>query len=213
MTRDEAVTLLQARLKRVGDTGLATSIITEMQFVQAQLLEGSPVLPWFLLNDSITTLATTLGVETVTLPATFLREVEDDGLRVQDAQGTWHDIHKDDLPAIRNAHPEPETGRPVLYYLGNTQLFLRPIPDAIYTLRYRAYLRDTALSTNIENNWLKYAADLVIAETGIIMASRYLRDAEAAQVMLQDVAIARGRLTIADEARKHASRNYNMGDD
>lgn len=216
MTRDEAVALLKGRLKRVSDTTLDASILAEMKFVQSQLLEGADVLPWFLLSQNLSAV-TVVDEERIIVPGTgsrpFLREFEEGALWVQDSENnTWNELQKDDYDALFNRFKD-ESGIPRAYALDGEYFRLLPTPDAVYNLRVKAYLRDTALDSNIENNWLKYAADLVIAETGAIIATNYLRDAEIAAKFLADIPVARNRLMVFDEARKHANRSYQMGDD
>lgn|SRR3990167_2641242 len=210
MNRDTAVSLLKGRLKRASDTALDTTIISEMQFVQGTVLEGAINLPWFLLSENQTA-STTIDEERISLPVGFLREYEEGALWVQNDDGTWKELIKDDYDALANRFTT--NGKPRYYALDGEYFRLKPTPDAVYALKIRAYVADSVLSTNIENQWLLYATDLLIAETGFIMASRYLRDEPAAQTFRFEADSARTRLFIFDEARKHANRSYQMGDD
>jgi hypothetical protein len=220
MTRDEAIVLLKGRLTRSADTALDASILLEMRFAQEQILEKLATLPWFLISDELA-LVTVASTPTVAVPTNvgavtgrdFLREIEDEPLQIQDTvDGTWSPLVKDDLGAIRTEFgDEPST--PKKYALVNNNYVLRPIPDAVYNLKTRVYLRDPRLTTNIENNWLLHAADLLIAETGILIADNYLRDSAAAALFRDAAATARIRLPSTHEARAHAGRNYSMGGD
>lgn len=214
MTRDEAIALIKGRLKRVTDTTLDASIIAEMQFVQSQTLEGAAILPWFLLSENLS-INTVADEERVSVPASagrpFLREFEEGALWLQDTEGTWHELKKDDYDALANALTG--TGQPTAYALDGQYFRLKKTPDAVYPLRVKAYLRDLALTSNIENGWLTYAADLLIAETSLIMASKYLRDVDSVPGIVADITMARNRLLVFDEARKQANRSYQMGDD
>jgi hypothetical protein len=218
MTRDEAVTLLQSRLSRSNDTTIASSIVLEMRFVQEQILEKSATLPWFLISDSIN-LSTTSGSELMAVPTNvgsvtgrdFLRELEQDSMYIQDPIDlTWIQLEKDDLNALHNYYGDL-TGQPKKYALINGYYHLFPIPDAVYAIKTRVYLREPRLTTNIENKWLSEAADLLIAETGIFMAENYLRDAGIVASFRDAVMQARQRLQIVHEAREHAARMYSMG--
>lgn len=220
MTRDEAITLLKGRLARPTDTTLDASIILEMRYVQEQMLEKKPWLPWFLLSDNIT-LTITPNVSQVAVPVNvgavtgrdFLRETEDQGLWLKDTtEMLWKKLTKDDYNALYNYY-EDTPGRPLKYSLDNAYFNLLPIPDLAYDLRGRFYLREPRLTSNIENGWLKEAADLVIAETGIIIAGSYLRDTEAEDKMRTAASVAAAQLLVTHEARMHAARDYSRGGD
>ncbi len=208
MTRDEAVALLNARLKRGSNTSLDSTIITEMKLVQSRF-EGAAELPWFLLTTDYVPLTTTANDDKVAISADFLREFEDDGLWVYAAEN-WVPLIKDTLNAIVNYYTGEGATLPRAYDLVHGYFRLRPIPDAVYSLRYIYYKKDTVLSTNVENQWLKYAADLVIAETGWVVATYVTRDKEAAAAFASDREIALDRVWRENEARKHAKRQYIM---
>ncbi len=211
MTRDEAVALLNARLKRGSNTSLDSTIITEMKLVQSRF-EGAAELPWFLLTSDYVTLTTTADDDKVAISADFLREFEDDGLWVYDSDDTedWILLTKDTMNAIVAYYAGEDTALPQAYDLVHGYFRLRPIPDDAYTLRYMYYKADTVLSTNVENQWLKYAADLMIAETGWVVATYVTRDKEAAAAFASDRDLAMDRVWRENEARKHAKRQYIM---
>jgi hypothetical protein len=219
MTRDEAIALLLLRATRSGDAALTTAMQTEMNFVQQQVLEKLPTLPWFLVSEFLT--ATTIPEEErILLPAdigvtgrSFLREHETCSLWLLPTGATdWVELRKDDYDVLYNRY-KSATGTPVGYSLDNTYFYLKPTPDVAYSLRMRVYLRDTPLTTNVENNWLKHAADLVIAETGVVLAGQYLHDEMLLARFDAAAQAARHRLLIAHEAREHAGRDYAAGDD
>lgn len=211
MKRDEAVTLLQQRLQRVGDTDAQARIITEMQFVQETLLEGAEFLPWFLLSENLTE-ATVVDEERVAIPTNFLREYEGGALWIYDTAGVkWLELFKDDYDYLLNKYPT-EKEIPQYYALDNNYFRLKPTPDLVYILRIKCYRRDSILSTNIENNWLKYANDWLIAETGAILAKHHIRNKKLADEYKADAATAKTRVFVAHEARMHANRKYVMGD-
>jgi hypothetical protein len=220
MTRDEAVTLVKNRLSRSTDTTLDASIVLEMRYVQEQILEKLPNLPWFLISDEIA-MATVVGNPAVAVPTNvgsvtgrdFLREVEGETIQIQEpTDSTWSGIGKDNLGAIRTAYGDTP-GKPKKYALVNTNFLLYPISDVIYSLKTRVYLREPRLTTNIENGWLLWAADLVIAETRFIIASDYLHDIDLAAKAEKAANIARAQLFVTNEAREHAAQNYSMGGD
>lgn len=213
MDRDSAIVAIKGRLKRSSDSSLDASIISEMQIIQTDL-EKSPTLPWFLVQSDLP-LSVSAGVETVTVPTGFLREVESDnggGLWLLTTDSEWIEIPKDDLAIIRAKWPSG-TARPIRYALSNETLFLRPIADVGYSLRMNAYIEDDILSSNIENKWLKHAPEIVIAMTTAKIAGTYTHDKVAEAKALADAATARGLLDNETEARLHSNRSYSMGDD
>lgn len=211
MDRDTAVTLLKSRLRRAGDSSIAADIILEFQATQARLEQGI-TLPWFLVSDD-TSRTATIGNENFAIPTGFLRLYEEGGALWYRELSTekWKRITKEDYVDIHDTHGVT-LGAPKLYTVEGLNYKLAPIPDKAYMMRTKAYVTDSVLSTNIENNWLKYASDLLLAETGIIMASFYLRNPELAEEMKQWAKLARNTLFVVDEARKHADREYKLGD-
>lgn len=222
MTRDEAVSIILSRCVRPGDQLLTTQCYTEMKMVIENILEGGDTLPWFLLSEFLTA-STVIGEERVELPLNvggvtgrdFLREHETCSLWIMpDGDTKWIELIKDDYDALYTAlgGGSDSYGQPTHYSLDNQYFYLKPTPDKVYQLRMRVYLRDTPLTSNIENAWLKHAADLVIAETGTIIAGSYLRDTEAEAKFRDEAQKARNRLYIFHEAREHTGRSYSMGD-
>jgi len=212
MLRDSAVTLLKSRLRRSSDTALTNDIITEFQATQERL-EHAVTLPWFLVQDDASR-QLTIGNETFATPTGFLRAYEDGGALWyrENATDKWIQIGRDDYDAIYNRYGIT-AGAPKKYSLEGTNYKIGPIPDKAYYMRTKAYVKDTVLSANIENNWLANAGDLLLAETGVVIASFYLRNSELAGEMKQWASAARTVLFAADLAWKSADRSYQMGDE
>lgn len=210
MTRDEVVAIIKARLLRADDTTLDAKIITEMKFVQEQLLENAIILPWFLISE-FETISTTANEERLPIPPGFLREHEECSLWIYNTSAVrWDPLTRDDYDFLSNKFPT--AGTPSNYALDGAYFRLKPTPNDIFTIRTRFYLRDTTLSSNIQNNWLLYASDLLVAEVGKLMSINYLKDVELGKVFIADITRAQNRLGIVDEARKHTNRDYMMGD-
>ena len=129
-----------------------------------------------------------------------------------DAEGRYVKLVKDDLDALRLRYGE-SVGAPKAYALVGEYFHIFPLADAVYPIKLHYYRSQTALTTNIENNWLKYAADLLIAETGAVMAVQYLQNSALSDTFRAQANTARARLRTYDEARKHVGMNYQMGDD
>lgn len=219
MTRDEIVALIKQRARRDADTSLDARIVTEMKYVQDVILEGGVTLPWFLLSENLTA-STVINEERVIIPTNvdsvsgrdFLREHEEGALWYYDSTALeWVELLKDDYDALLAKYPSG-TGTPKYYSLDGFYFRLKPTPDAVLTLRIKCYLREPALSSNIENRWTKHAPDLVIGETGARVASMHLRDPALQAEFEKEAQKAKLRLFLTDEARKHTNREMEMGD-
>lgn len=204
MDRDTAVTIVKRRLARFNDSVMTDYIITEMQAAQ-QRLEGRPEPPWFLITESAYT-TTSANEERIAVPTDFLMEVEGDALWIEDTDGVRTVLKKDDYDSIRTLYSEP--GTPKRYALLGNYFRLRPAPDAGYTLHMIYYGSDDVLSTNMENQWLKYMPEILIAETGFVIASQYIMNAAAAAKFASDVQVATGQLRAMNQARLDANRIY-----
>lgn len=210
MDRDSAIDLLLQRLQRVGDTDVQARILSEMQYVQDYVLEGGEFLPWFLLSENLS-VNTTASEERITLPTNFLREYEGGALWVFDpSESQYIELKKDDYDFLLNRYPT-ELEIPKAYALDGFYFRLKPTPDIVYTLRIKCFLKDTVLTSNIENNWLKYAGDWLMAETGARVASFHIRNSKLADEFKSEAATAKNRVFVFNEARKHANRRYVMG--
>ena len=217
MKRDAAVTIIKGRVQRANDSALDAKIVTEMQEVQKEL-EGNAKLPWFLLSEFLTR-TTSAGEERVPLPVKsglvegdFLREYEGGSLWIlNDAGNDWDPLDKDDFLVLEAVHGSLAKNKPKGYSLDGKYFRLKPTPDKVYTLRMRVWLRDVALSDDIENDWLANASDLLMSATAQKIARFHLRDEKQAVSFDGEIATALARLNISDEARKHTNRSYVMG--
>lgn len=211
MIRDDVVTLLVGRLGQRTD--LTSSIVAEALLVQANVLEEHEWLPWFL--DKQDTMATAASTEAVAKPADFLMEAEDEygGIYIYNTESQeYQRLDKRDLNELQVEFND-EPGVPEAYAEVGENFRFKPVPLDVYTLRHTYSARDATLSTNIENKWLKYAADLVIAELGAVMAEKYIQDQNLANTFRADAQIAWRRLYKKHIAMREAARVRNMGDD
>lgn len=215
MIRSEAVALIKKRLKRPNDSALDAQIVTEMQFVQEQVLEESgDIRPWFLLSENLTT-PTEVGESRVQVPNNFLDEYEEGSLWILDptdseykalGKGTFEDVR---LEATIDEDDDP--GMPQIYSLDGKYFRIKPVPDKVYTLQILVYLRDAVLASDSSTNmWLTYAAELLISETGLVVAQGYLQDAAATTFFTSRRDAAMARLHRQNEARKHSNMDYRM---
>ena len=201
MLRDAAVDLLMGRLARHVNTVTQQDIINEMDFAQTVLLEGDAVPFWFLLSDE-QSLATVADQEYIAQPSDFLQEWEEAGLYYVDDDGDHQEMLKNDWDVVKAKITG--TGKPEYYALAGERFLFRKLPDAIYTMYWRYYQKQTSLAgvygdaANVENGWLKHAADLLMAETGVIVATQYLQSDKMAQMFMKQAGDARGRLVRKD---------------
>ena len=179
-------------------------------------MEALPELPWFL-STKDTSLSTAATVRTVTLPSSFLFEDEDEGFLITDSDGKKREIRKASYQDaaladyLTNDEDGASTGVPEQYSIHAQTLYLFPTPDKVYTLELNYYATDTTLSTDaIENDWLLYASDVLIARAGLQIA-RFTRDMDAIQLFSPDLATAVRRMMDQSTARREANRVERLG--
>ena len=211
MTRGEAITIIQNRLGQ--RTGLSTQIAAELQLKQVEL-EHAEVLPWFLLKTS-TGLVTVAGTQTVTPPTDFLRESGDSNstgsIWLTTTDGSVEQLIKDYYDVLKGSTWLAATGQPTHYALMGSLFYLFPKADLAYALTQFYYGADTVLSTDGTTNlWLANAPDLLIAETGVVVA-KFLRDQAAIQLFADDLNRARNRMRVENIAREQAAMSLVMG--
>jgi hypothetical protein len=225
VVRDSAVSLIAARLG--NRTDLNASIILEMQLVQTDRLEGDGTFrPWFLWTDYTTAFETVSGQEYVDLPADFLVEDMELSMRWYDSTissgNKWRVMRREnlddtleyDLGSSDESNPPAEVASPARYAYRGDRIFMSPTPDAVYPLRLFYYRRAAEIDDdNIENEWLKWASDLVIGEVGSVMAGQYIQNPTLEASFMKQAQAARQRLFLMNEERMHAAREYLMGDD
>ena len=213
MTRDEAVALMQQQLG--FRTDLASTIVTNMKFAQTNL-ESAPTKPWFLISED-SYADTVSGEQRIAIPTDFLEEIDEATLRYipDDLTDGEIDLIKGDYDQLRKDYQDTTTGttavgEPEAYALLDGYFRIFPTPDDVYRLKMIYYKQDTVLSSDIENNWLKWAPKLLMGETGAMIASS-LRDAAALGTFQRWTSEGRVLLFGQNEARKHANMNYQMG--
>ncbi len=210
MIRDTAVDLLMGRLGKRNSTITQQDIINEMVYVQETVLEGDATLMWFLLTESAQT-TTTADEERVPLPSDFLMEWEEGAVYITTDAGDIVEMRKDDWDRIKDRITG--SGQPEYYAIGGDYFFLRKIPDKAYTITMRYYAQQASLAGtygetgggNIENTWLKHAADWLMAETGIIIARQYLQSKEMLELFVGQRQEAKARLIAKDTAIKETN--------
>jgi len=210
MTRDEAVALMQIQLGFRSDQ--SANIILHLKLAQT-MLEKSPTKPWFLIAAE-DTLVTVADDQKITVPTDFLQEAEQGVLRFvpddADSPDDEVDLVKDSYDVLRKNFRTTASGEPQAYALFGGYFYIFPVPDDVYTLHLIRYGQDTVLSTNVENNWLKYAPKLLMGSAGKELAAA-LRDSNAMEIFARWESEDR-ILTFSQEiAREQANSDAQVG--
>lgn len=211
MLRDEAVARIQQKLGFRSDR--SAEIVTALQDAQIRA-ELAAFLPWFLITE-IASATTTSGEERCPVPDDFIREYEDEALwyfnsGASDPEDQWTELGKENLDFLRTEGSFGGSGPPQAYSLDGLNFRIFPTPDAAYPLRLVYYARDTVLSTNIENNWLKYYPFWLIGDAGMDIAQD-LRDRDAINWFTEKKDEARAQAIIDTTARAMANRRMVVG--
>lgn len=211
MLRDDVVALIGQKLGWRTDKD--TQIVTALKQAQEDFEAGAlSFLPWFM-QSAVTGLSTVASTETVALPTGFVKEFDRGSLwkyiSTNDAGEQWTQLGKSDYDAMIDKYEDTED-EPLVYDLIGELFYLRPIPDAVYTLKAIIHEEQTVLDTNIENNWLKYGGKVMRGEAGFNLAQD-LRDAEAIAFFDTMRQAGKDALWRMHEAREHENQRYIMG--
>ncbi len=210
MDRDAVVTLIAQRLGKRG-TSLDTEIVLELQQAQ-RIYELWPELPWFLSTKN-TGLSTTADDNSVTLPSAFIMADEDKGFFITNTEGEQQRLTKNENSEAAGTDflGLADAALPEQYDIQAFELLLYPTPAAVHSLELNYFAQDTTLSTGaIENEWLKYAPDVLISEAGLQIA-RFNQFEASMQAFAQDRTTAVARMQRQNVARRESDRNALMG--
>lgn len=205
MLRDTAISIIARRLGKRTD--LDDQILDEMQLVQ-EVMEHADMLPFFLLTE-LATASTEVGEERVKIPTDFLKEYEAGALWYYDSTDDqiWFPLKRREIEELKGAFTDD--GPPQYYALAGEYYRIAPVPDDVYTLKMLYYGQDALLTSNIENQWLKYAPELMIAETGLRVAA-YIQNDKLVAIFQQNQQMAYEKFWRYCEARKHSNQDYRM---
>lgn len=217
MTKAEAIVEVQRMLGFRTDQ--SNNIVLSLQRAQ-RLLELGQSLPWFLIQED-ETLGGLPDTGYVDLPMGFIREVEDEPWYFT-STGTDNYVRRlrkvaydHMLDLGRNAvtdvaDNEDDRGASYFYSIRKTQIFVRPIPTAIWSLRGSYYKAADSLGTENTNVWLTYAPEVLYGSAAMAMA-RDLRDDygyATAEVIFKE---GNARLMADTIMREQGNREYVMG--
>jgi hypothetical protein len=201
------------------NTGIQDQVRDEFQAQQDELENAEHgTMPWFLENEyTNAAFKTTAASPTIAVPTGFLRELDEVrcALFYQDTSqdDEWVPITKADYDELKVTFGDVGSGAPQGYCLLGTNYRVFPTPDAEYPLKALIYMRDAPLETDIENNWLKYAAKVLVGKVGVVAASQLVRDEGAVPYFESMYAQGMAALLRANVARQEAGRSRSMGED
>ncbi len=179
MTRDQAVALIQEELGFRSD--LAANIVGRMKQAQ-RLLEHGRSLPVFLLEQDASIVAAAGSAE-VALPTGFIRWKQDEGLRYTTTTGSFVKLEKVPLDIGAARFLDADDGKPLAYTLRKDTIKVYPDRDQAYTLTASYYKEAVALDSNIENEWLAHAPDVLVGRAGMFMCGPLRNDAAMARFL------------------------------
>ena len=215
MTGQDALTLLMSRLGNRTEPELRATCLSEMKLVQETRLEQGPIKPWWMTKGLSPALTMTPGSRVVALPADFVMELQEEtSFHVTDSAGNSHPLQKRPWDELLNWFgAEANSDLPLDYALIGANLEFFPEPNLALQITGAYYAKQTAPADNSsENNWLKYAADLLIAETGIVMAEMHVQVEDNIVARFQNtVTRAWDRINRENTARAEANMNRRMG--
>lgn len=217
MKRDAAALLVAQRLGG-SRTDLLDRIYAEFQLLQTSY-EGEEFLPWFLERDALMTghfaptapqLAAGETNHSLRLPCPFLRHDEEQGaLWFKLASGKWQELNEFRLADIQDNFPQSGFGCPHGYSLMPEVLEIFPAFDKDYDFRFLYYGGEPVLNCNRENEWLKHASDLFVADACVKLSQHIT--SEQLSAYQSETTRARARLWKFTESRRHSARDYELG--
>lgn len=221
MKRDDAAGLVVQRLGG-NRTDLLDRARAEMALAQFEV-ENGVFLPWFLERDEILTLAVN-GVS-VALPARFLREFGDDNeggvFALDPVTGAQTKLSRVGVgkgstelgQLVVAVDPDFPPGKPEAYALRKDKLDFFPRNDNTERMIRYIYLgMDDEQVTNVENLWLKWAPDVLIAKTCVMLAEHIVSMETNVSAFDRDLQRAMSRLHTNHEARMNEGRYAQLGE-
>jgi len=147
------------------------------------------------------------------VPTDFLNEWEEGTLYWKLTTATKYTrLNKDDYDYLTDLYSTGTDG-PRGYALAGDYFLIVPEPTVVYDWKMRYFAHQPInVADDDENKWLKYAANWLIAETGLVIATNYLNNDKAASAFEAWRREAKRRLEKFNIAREEANRERMMGE-
>lgn len=170
-------------------------------------LEEGPYYPYFLEQEASVNISA--GTRYATLPTGFLEQT--DVPPVVEVSGELIPLTK--MPrALLDVDPRfgetvgSEQGQPRYYAMDANRIYLGPTPDINYTVYLYGYFADEDIALDADETlWLKYAASVVMAKVGLIIASAYVENPRAVNYFSAEFARNYTRLLQRNAARESSA--------
>lgn len=208
-TNAENITLMMLRLGSRSSPTLRGQLVLELNKTIRELERGATK-PWFMEDRLDGTLVA--GQDWAPMPDTFLEEVEEGHLRIQNnITKKWCQLVKLDYDRMQHQSENCDPAVPVAYAMRGEKLFFAPAPVFAYPYRWEAFVRtppvpdDTAETTN---KWLLEFFDYTSLTTLNKVARLHIRAQEIMRDIAQPLKEAADAYWRACEARQQANRNY-----
>lgn len=155
-----------------SETTLVNNLPIFIRMAEERLLKGVQLSVF----QNNTTLTTTSGTPTVTLPADYLASM---ALAVEDGAGDQSFLLYKDQSFLREYTPDSATTGLPLYYAQKDvdELLLAPTPDATYTLHLQYLYRPASLTAGADSGttWLSENAELALLYGSLLEANIFLK--------------------------------------
>lgn len=198
--------LVSRTLFHVGNrTSYRSQVLATMQAWVAER-ERDSFLPWFLEKES-SGLVTMIDQDYIALPVDFLREYDEGIMLVEDEEGIEHKMVK--VASLdRLFQEEDEGGLPEGYFISGARIYMRPTPDAAYSVRFFYYGKSAVMEDDSDEAeyWGAEAENALVFGAGAIFAATTLQNKELAQSLTALEKRAMTALLIANEARIHSGQ-------
>lgn len=208
-TNAQNIDLTMQRLGSRSSPTLRAWVIQEMNKAIRELERG-PTKPWFMEGRLEGTL--TANQDYLTIPATFLEEVEEGSFRILDSRcNKWKALIKLDYDQLQHKSENCDPALPCYYALRGNRVYFGATPDLAYAYRWEATVRTTPVADNTSestNEWLVEFFDLVSLITADKVLRLHIKSFDIADSLAGLLNQARDDFWRACEARQQKNRDY-----
>lgn len=210
MNLADAQSVVSSKLGK-RDHLITNGTIDNELFLTQNALEEGAFLPWFL--KSTLTLTAVASTATIAIPTGFIREDDESVMKIV-VSGKQYPIFKASEDFLIAEWQSESEAQPKNYYLDATDFVLYPTPEKTYTIKLRAYMKDTSIlgfaNTSVTNLWLTHAGNVMVTRTAMVLAKN-LQNPSLAKALQSEYQEAMRQLIGADTARSVAARDIIKG--